>query len=105
MSFTINNRRVSVSKCALQNKTLSDDTDEILRLQGVSWFTRKLIGLATITLIVNHYKDESGVEHIDIRSIGTGGFEGNFEQRALDWTAREVNDKVFGQVCASPFNS
>ena len=82
----------------IQNKSLSDDTDEILRLQGVSWWMRSAIGLATVTLYVKHYKDESGVEHIEIDQRLTGGIPGTFENRTLDWTLREHNDSLFGPV-------
>ncbi|KAH8120209.1 LCCL domain-containing protein [Phellopilus nigrolimitatus] len=70
----------------------------ILRLQGISWVKRKIIASITITLYAKHYKDAEGNEHIDIEQIGTGGFKGNFEQRALTWQAREVDDPVFGHV-------
>lgn len=79
-----------------QNKTLSDDTDDVLRLQGVSWFTRRAIALATITLYVKHYKDDGGVEHIDIDQKLTGGISGTTEKRILDWTFRENEDHIFG---------
>lgn len=82
----------------VMNKSLSDDTDEILRLQGVGWWMRSAIGLATVTLYVKHYKDESGVEHIEIDQRLTGGIPGTFENRTLDWTPREHNDHLFGPV-------
>ncbi|KAI9460994.1 hypothetical protein BJY52DRAFT_1203673 [Lactarius psammicola] len=82
----------------VMNKTLSDDTDEILRLQGVGWWMRSAIGLATVTLYVKHFKDESGVEHIEIDQRLTGGIPGTFENRTLDWTPREHNDHLFGPV-------
>ena len=88
----------------VQNKTLSDDTDEILRLQGISWFMRKLIASTTLTLYVKHYKDDKG-EHIDIEQIGTGGFKGNYEQRILDWSDRATSDRVFGDVGKYPHAS
>jgi hypothetical protein len=80
------------------NKTLSDDTDEILRLQGVGWLKRRAIALATITLYVKHYKDESGVEHIDIDQKLTGGITGSSEIRILDWTSREHDDSIYGPL-------
>ena len=50
-----------------QNKTLSDPrTDTILQLQGVGWLKRKAISLGTVTLDIKHYKDDDGVEHIDL---------------------------------------
>ncbi len=82
----------------IQNKTLSDDSDEILRLQGVSWFTRKAISLATIYVTIKHYKDENGVEHIEADQTLTGGIKGTNEHRILDWTERTHEDHVFGPV-------
>ena len=60
----------------VMNKTLSDDSDAILALQGVGWFMRKTLRLATITLSIKHYKDESGVEKIDIDQTISGGIKG-----------------------------
>lgn len=54
-------------------------------LQGIGWFTRKAIGLATITLDVKQYRDDEGVEHIDIVQTATGGIKGTTENRTLDW--------------------
>jgi len=34
----------------VQNKTIADDADKVLALQGVSWFTRKAIRLATVVV-------------------------------------------------------
>jgi len=84
----------------VMNKTLSDDTDEILRLQGLSWFTRRAIGLATLTLYVKHYKDDQGVEHIDIDQRLTGGIAGTIENRTLDWEFRVHEDYLFGACLA-----
>ncbi|OJT15812.1 hypothetical protein TRAPUB_3918 [Trametes pubescens] len=82
----------------IMNKSLSDDTDEILRLQGVGWFKRKAIAMATLYLSVKHYKDEGGVEHIDIDQTLTGGIQGTNEYRILDGTERSHEDHVFGNV-------
>ncbi|TDL28594.1 LCCL domain-containing protein [Rickenella mellea] len=82
----------------VMNKAQSDPHDEILRLQGISWLTRNVIKLATITLYVKHYKDAEGIEHIDVQSVGTGGFKGNKEERTFDWQPREVSDPLFGPV-------
>ena len=81
-----------------QNKTLSDNTDEVLRLQGVSWLKRRAIGLAVITLRVRHYKGDDGVERIDIDQLLTGRIPGSSENRILDWTFREQDDNLFGPV-------
>jgi hypothetical protein len=84
----------------LQNKTLTDMTkmDDVLRLQGVGWLTRKAIGLATIYLTIKHYKDSDGVEHIDVDQTATGGVHPTREERTLTWTEREHDDDLFGPV-------
>ena len=79
-----------------QNKSLSDPTDEILALQGVSWLTRMAIRYGTITLSVKHFKDENAIEYIDIDQTLSGGFPGTRETRTLIWKAQENNDHVFG---------
>lgn len=84
-----------------QNKSLSSNSDdilEILRLQGVGWFTRQAIVMATLYLSVEHSKGDDGVEHIDIEQTLTGGIKGTNEHRILDWTEREHEDYVFGSV-------
>jgi hypothetical protein len=68
-----------------------------LRLQGISWLTRRAIALATITLYVKHYKDD-GVEHIDILQTLTGGISATQENRIMDWAFREHQDHLFGAV-------
>ncbi|KAI9755941.1 MAG: hypothetical protein M4579_004072 [Chaenotheca gracillima] len=82
------------------NKTISDDFDPILAMQGVGWLTRKAIALATITLIVKQYEgDEPGnPTHIDIQQVVTGGISGTTELRCLDWEFREHSDSIFGAV-------
>jgi len=80
------------------NKTLSDSTDEILKQQGVSWVKRTVIGAASITLDVKHYKDDDGVERIDIDQTLTGGISGTREERILNWTPRPHNDHIFGPI-------
>ena len=94
----IRTRPLMIMYASSQNKTLSDDSDEILRLQGVSWITRKAISMATIYLTIKHFKDDNGVEHIDIDQTLTGGIKGTSEHRTFDWTERTHEDHVFGPV-------
>jgi hypothetical protein len=58
---------------------------------------RKAISLGTVALVVKHYKDDAGVEHIDIDQT-VAGLSGTREERVLDWTPRERSDHVFGHV-------
>lgn len=80
------------------NKTLSDDTDAILQLQGIGWWTRKAISLATVYLSVKQYTDDAGHTHIDIIQTATGGIKGTTELRELDWVEREHEDHLFGKL-------
>lgn len=54
-------------------------------MQGISWFTRKAIALANLMLDIKQYRDDDGVEHIDIVQTLTGGIKGTTENRTLDW--------------------
>lgn len=84
-----------------QNRTLTDDVDEMLTLQGVGWISRKIIKNATITLYVRHYKDGlEDVERIDIDQTVTGGISGPSEYRTLNWTSDKINHSFFGAIVA-----
>lgn len=82
------------------NKTLSDtNRDEILSLQGISWLTRKAINLGTVSLTVAHYKDASGIEHVDIdQTAFSSGVLSTREERTLSWIEKSRVDPVFGAV-------
>lgn len=79
-----------------QNKSLSDDFDPVLALQGLSWFTRKAISLATIVLTIKEYTENS-TYHIDITSVASG-LSTTQEDRTLDWAERDHADRIFGKV-------
>ncbi|KAK0127231.1 hypothetical protein ONS96_006784 [Cadophora gregata f. sp. sojae] len=81
----------------VMNKTLSDDTDAVLALQGIGWWTRKAISLATVTLHTKQYVEEN-ITHIDIEQTATGGVKGTTELRALNWVEHTHTDHVFGTV-------
>lgn len=83
---------------SVQNTSESGDTDAVLSLQGVGWFIRKTIGLATVTLNFRQYNEEDGTERVDIDQAISPGFQGTQEQRALNWEWRDHKDIVFGQV-------
>ncbi|KAJ6126852.1 hypothetical protein N7523_002464 [Penicillium sp. IBT 18751x] len=80
--------------------TLSDPTEPILSLQGMSWFLRKALPYATVTLHVKEYADEANpqVYHIDVDQVITGGINGTQERRQLDWQQRDHTDNIFGTL-------
>jgi len=79
----------------VMNKSLSDDIDPMLILQGLSWFTRTAIRLATVVLTIKEYKQDN-VYHIDITSVASG-LSTTQENRTLDWEEREHSDRIFGK--------
>ncbi|KAI0734499.1 hypothetical protein C8Q72DRAFT_806515 [Fomitopsis betulina] len=81
----------------IMSKQLSDDTDELLRLQGLGWLKRRIIKMGTLYLTIKHYTDDVGVERIDILQ-SLSGLSDTDEDRILDWTARAHEDDTFGKV-------
>lgn len=80
----------------VMNKTLSDDVDALLTLQGIGWWTRKAIGLATVVLTITEYTKDNLI-HIDIVQVASGLSTSN-EDRILNWTEADHPDKIFGLV-------
>ncbi|PGH28361.1 hypothetical protein GX50_08903 [[Emmonsia] crescens] len=82
----------------IMDKSLSNDPDGIFKLQGMSWFTRKAIGLATLTLKITQKKNDAGTVEINIDQLLTGGVKGTTEHRFLDWSEKPHQDHIFGSV-------
>jgi len=61
---------------------------------------RRIIKSTTITLFVKHYKDDEGVERIDVKQTITGGISGPPEYRTLNWTSHNLDHSLFGAVVA-----
>lgn len=78
------------------NKSISDDIDALLILQGIGWWTRKAISLATVVLTIKEYTKDN-VIHIDITQVASG-LSTTQEDRILNWTEALHDDKIFGQV-------
>jgi hypothetical protein len=68
--------------------------------QGMSWFLRKALPYATVTLHVHEYPDLANpqVYHIDVDQVITGGITGSKEARQLDWQERDHTDNIFGTL-------
>lgn len=66
----------------------------------MSWFLRKAISYATVTLTIHEYIDDTAEKytHFDIHQVATGGVGGTTERRILDYTFRDHKDKIFGNV-------
>jgi len=91
----------------VMNKTISDNVEPALALQGIGYLTRKAIGLSTVTLHIKQYTGPAeepatpgSFVHIDIDQTATGGIKGTSEYRTLDNKIREHGDWLFGNVKA-----
>lgn len=59
---------------------------------------RKTIGLATVTQHLKTSVSDSGVTHITIEQMASGGIKGTTEEREFDWTYRDHSDWLFGNL-------
>jgi hypothetical protein len=89
----------------VMSKTQSTPVEPGLALQGIGWMTRKMVGLATVTLNTMQYTgppsppgEGADVTHIEIEQTGTGGMKGSTEKRCLDMVFRDHSDWLFGSV-------
>ncbi|KAJ6526720.1 hypothetical protein B0H19DRAFT_1335392 [Mycena capillaripes] len=81
------------------NSSMSDSTDGILEHQGIGWIKRKAINAMTVTITLKHFKDATGVEHIEVsQAIGKGSSSEKTEERILDWKEKANSDGMFGAV-------
>ncbi|KIA76015.1 hypothetical protein HK57_00632 [Aspergillus ustus] len=78
------------------NKSLSDDADSSLALQGVSWILRKGISLASPKFILTQSTNENGVAVVNISVGGVGS--GATETRVLDWEPVDGKNPLFGKT-------
>jgi len=81
-----------------QNKSLSDSFDDMWRLQGAGWMARKAMNLAGLTLHINHHTDSSGIEHLDITPVVTGGMKASPDFRTLDYSEMQAENPMTGPM-------
>ncbi|KAL4913372.1 hypothetical protein BDW62DRAFT_192677 [Aspergillus aurantiobrunneus] len=87
----------------IMDRTISDPTDPVLALQGLSWFMRTTLAWVSVTLKTKQYQSpehptDKTIQHIDVDNVVTGGVQGTSELRITDWKKREHSDTIFGRV-------
>ncbi|KAL4941565.1 hypothetical protein BDV06DRAFT_194252 [Aspergillus oleicola] len=85
------------------DRNISDPTDPVLAMQGLSWFMRTTLSWVSVTLNAKQYPsadqpNQKQTQHIDVDNVVTGGVQGTSEQRVTDWSKREHSDAIFGRV-------
>lgn len=87
------------------NKSLSDNIDETLKLQGVSYIKRTAIANFTLTLEPTQFTDDDGVEHIDVKQTLSGGFKAPADSLLLNGEESSKNDDLFGHLIAKSWRA
>ncbi|VUC36563.1 unnamed protein product [Clonostachys rosea] len=87
------------------NKQLSDNPEPVLQLQGIGFFIRKAIGLASISIEMIQYSDtptppSTSNEPVTFLSVSqtASGLKGMSELRILDDEIRDHTDWLFGSL-------
>ncbi|KAF2874841.1 hypothetical protein BDV95DRAFT_616096 [Massariosphaeria phaeospora] len=75
------------------NKSQSDSTDALLRLQGVPWWKRQAAGVVTVTDHITHNDTR-----IDTILTITGGFKGGEEFLILDGSSQTLAHENLGPI-------
>ncbi|KAL3443178.1 hypothetical protein BJX65DRAFT_298420 [Aspergillus insuetus] len=79
------------------DKNQSTGLDEVFKLQGISWITRKAVLAASVTLKITQGSSD-GVQSISLEQVLSGGIRGATDKRLLGWTESEHSDTLFGRV-------
>jgi hypothetical protein len=82
------------------NKSLSDDIDETLKLQGVGYIKRTAIANFTLTLEPEQSTDDDGVEHVKVKQTLSGGFKAPADHLVLNDKEISKEDDLFGHLIA-----
>ncbi|KAL3473102.1 hypothetical protein BJX99DRAFT_261648 [Aspergillus californicus] len=87
----------------VMDKDQSTGLEEVLKLQGIGWITRKALLAAAVTLKITQDADVTQqstkpVKCITLEQIVSGGFGGGPEKRLLTWSKMKHDDRLFGRV-------
>ncbi|OKL60778.1 hypothetical protein UA08_04444 [Talaromyces atroroseus] len=80
----------------VMSKSLSDDMEPSLKLQGIPWVIRKVVSWATITGRLKQTVDENGTTLISIEQTATSGIKGETETHRLNWSPVTHASTMFG---------
>lgn len=79
------------------NKTLSDSSQAVLKMQNIGFLVRQAAQYSTVTVTLKQYTDDQGVVHLDQDQVSTGGIR-NIEERSLNGEWGERVNKIWGKV-------
>lgn len=79
------------------NKTLSDSSEALLKMQGIGFIVRQAVKYSTVNVTLKQYTDENGKVHLDQDQASTGGVK-NSEERTCDGQWAEAENRIWGKV-------
>ncbi|KAF2866132.1 hypothetical protein BDV95DRAFT_612001 [Massariosphaeria phaeospora] len=77
------------------NKGLSDNLDSVMRLQGLSWLSRKAVNAAQITTQIT-LAGRGPSATLTLANTANFNIKGTTEVRTLDWEWRDFKDYIWG---------
>ena len=92
-SVTVKN----LSGTYILNRTLSDSSQTVLKMQNINFLVRQAVAYSTVTVTLSQYTDSEGRKHLDQEQLTTGGIR-NFEDRIMDWQWTEKYNWIWGKV-------
>jgi hypothetical protein len=87
----------NLSGTYLLNRTLSDSSQTVLKMQGVNFIVRSAVAYSNVTVTLSQYTDSDGKKHLDQEQLSTGGIK-NFEDRIMDGAWTEKYNWIWGKV-------
>nr|POE49568.1 hypothetical protein CFP56_50485 [Quercus suber] len=79
------------------NKTLGDNSSNMLKMQNVGFIVRQAIAYSAVEITLKQYTDDAGVVHLHSVQVSTGN-QRNEEEWHLDDAEHEVQNRIWGQV-------
>ncbi|KAF9066454.1 hypothetical protein BDP27DRAFT_1227494 [Rhodocollybia butyracea] len=100
MAVPVNMTTLDLTGKFKMNKLLSDSQDEMLNHQGVGWLKRKAISSASIVVSIQHSRNASGLETLNLIQT-VAGLEPKPEEKVLDWVEQKKDIQLFGSECVT----
>lgn len=79
------------------DKTLGDDSSNMLKMQGVGFIIRQAIAYSAVEITLKQTKDAEGITHLDSMQVSTGN-QKNDEHWTMNNIETEVDNRIWGKV-------
>jgi hypothetical protein len=79
------------------NKTLSDSSNNVLKMQNVGFIVRQAVNYSTVIVTLKQYKDDDGNVHLDQTQVSIGGTK-NHEARVVNGQWGEADNPIWGKI-------